>query len=484
MLVVISDLHFSEEASNQIWGSGIHDTLVFHRNLPVRAYRMLISRLAADAVRSRSRRMHFVLAGDIFDLHRSGLWFWENPTGARPYVSSANVESDLEAMILRILAGIAEEKHVREVLPVLQLLASGRYLDDDDVERPFPIPVELHYIPGNHDRLANATPTIRRAVRGYLGLPDSDAPFSHVLDFPEEQAMVRHGHEYDYSNFAVDYSDVEEIPFTLPDSHYDTAPFGDFATVDGASRFPFMFRQFHNDDIILGDPTLRRLYLRLLEFDDLRPLSAVFNYFLYADGADISVETAWSAIEPILIAWLNDISDDLFLHRWLDIYDKKGSLDVIDAVQAVLALKPWRWTNSIPLGLAESIAQRAISGTRDEGGARLYAARESTVRNGCHRYLIAGHTHHPGVDLIAHDGGGERYYINTGTWRNRIPSTPDFKQFGRLKALTYVIAYGPEEDRGGLAADEVKVASVDFWSGVTQRWEQLDNRVQPANLPV
>jgi hypothetical protein len=40
---------------------------------------------------------------------------------------------------------------------------------------------------------------------------------------------------------------------------------------------------------------------------------------------------------------------------------------------------------------------------------------------------------------------GERYYINTGTWRNVIPATKYYDEFGRLKALTKVIVFYPME---------------------------------------
>lgn len=472
MLVVISDLHFEEEAANQIPGDGTHEGVVFHRNLSARPYRVFIQRLARDAARNRARRLDLVLAGDIFDLHRTGLWFWENPTGARPYVSTADVASPLEAMILRILQGITTEQGVKDVLAALRLLAQGRYLDDAGNERPFPVPVQLHYLPGNHDRMANATPAIRRAVREALGLPAGDDPFPHVLSFPAEQAMVRHGHEYDFTNFATDHRETAEFPLHLPTAQYQEAPFGDFATVDVASRLPFMFRRHYGDGRILADETLRALYLRLLEFDDLRPLTAILNYFLHGGATMIDPEVAWRAIQDVVIDWLEELHDDPFLHTWLDRFDKKGFPDAIDAVQAVLSLKAWRWTGTVPLSLAQSIANFALRSSQRRPGAETFAARESTIRNGRHLFVIAGHTHRPKVELVAHDARGERYYLDTGTWRNRVPATPDFDGFGRLKALTYVLIYGPEEDRGTVAVGDIKVASFDFWTGFTQGWTQ------------
>ncbi len=482
MLVVLSDLHFEEEASNHIPGSGGQPPIVFRRNLPAIPYRLLIRQLASEAIRNDAQRLDFVLAGDIFDLHRSGLWFTENEEAVRPYVSSAQITPALEALILRILAGTRDEVHVGEVLAVFRLLAAGRYIDEMEEERPFPVPVELHYIPGNHDRLANASPAIRRTVRAALGLAEHGASFPHTLLFDEERALVRHGHEYDYSNFSVDPRKAASFPIHLPVEQYQNPAFGDLTTVDIASRVPYLFRELHGQETILADQTLRALYLRLLEFDDLRPLTALFNYFIYADGQTIDKQVAWKAILPVIITLLETLHDDPFLLGWLDKFDQPWRLDLIDAVQALLKSKPWRWTKrQIPLQLAESISKIALSSTSNRPPTEVYVARETTIQSGQARYLIAGHTHTPRVSLVANDIHGERYYVDTGTWRNRVLATTDFGQFGRLKALNYMIAYGPNEDRGALPPDRLKIASFDYWSGTSQGWERDRQGFKPID---
>jgi hypothetical protein len=211
MLVVLSDLHFEEEAANHILGDGSQSPLDFHRNLPATPFRLLISQLATESKRNAAQRLDLVLAGDILDLHRTGLWFTENDTNGRPYFSTTEVNPELEASVLRIIRGIAEERHVAEVLQVFRLFAAGKYIDSDNQEQQFPVPVELHYIPGNHDRLANSTPVIRQAVRKTLGLPEHGALFPNALSFEPEQALVRHGHEYDYTNFSFDHRDTKEF---------------------------------------------------------------------------------------------------------------------------------------------------------------------------------------------------------------------------------------------------------------------------------
>ncbi len=482
MLVVLSDLHFEEETSYHIMGDGSLPPIQFRRNLPATPYRLLIQQLASEAVRNTAQKLNLVLAGDIFDLHRTGLWFTENPADLRPYASNDQVPPDLQSMILRIVRGITNEDHIKDVLPVFRLLATGRYLNSKGEEQPFPVPVELHYLPGNHDRLVNATPATRQAIREAFGLEPHGALFPTTLNLEAERALVRHGHEYDYANFSVDLRREERLPVNLPSEYYRDPTFGDFVTVDIASRLPAMFRDFHGDDNILADQTLRALYQRLLEFDDLRPLTAIFNYFIYADGQTIDREIAWAAIEPVIIELLEELHDDPYMLSWLDKFDQPWRLDLIDAVQAVLKAKPWRWTNKqIPLALAESISTIGLTSTGKRPLVEQYAARESSILSGQHRYIIAGHTHNPRVSLVANDNLGERYYVDTGTWRNRVSATLDFMQFGRLKAFSYMIAYGPSEDRGTLPPDRLKIASFDYWSGITQGWERDRLGVKPLD---
>ena len=89
MLVVISDLHFEEEQSDNIPGNNNHPRIEFSRNLPGKAYRRFFAHLASEAVRNEAERLDLVLAGDLFDLHRTSLWFYQNPENLRPYVKNS-----------------------------------------------------------------------------------------------------------------------------------------------------------------------------------------------------------------------------------------------------------------------------------------------------------------------------------------------------------------------------------------------------------
>lgn len=472
MLVVISDLHLEEEKSRNIEGNGLHQPIRVPRNINPSAFTKIFCRLDEQARRDGAQKMDLVLAGDIFDLHRTALWFQNNPQNVRPYVSAAGINAELEAKALEILQAMNEkERAVNKILAAFRRLAQdGFYVDEAGEERTFSAPVEFHYIPGNHDRLANATPAIRRTIREFLGLSGGDAAFPHVLTFDEERAMIRHGHEYDHFNFSQDNRERDALPLHLPSQAYDEPPLGDFISVEVASRISEIFRQVHGDERILKDPLLRVVYEHILEIDDLRPIRAMFNFLLHMPESGYTPERIWGeAIEPVVMRLLDAIHDHPFLGYWLEQMDKKGVPDVIDAVQAILALRAWRW-GGVSLKKAQFLSDLALRRYDEEEGPERLAAREETIGNKEHLFVVAGHTHRPAVKLIGFpEEGVEQYYVDTGTWRRQIPATPDFKRFGRIKSLTYAILYGPNEDLGSLAG-QGKIASLDYWSGVTERW--------------
>lgn len=486
MLVVISDLHFEEEASDVISVDGAGPPVEYQRNIPSRAYRRLMASLAREAERNGAKRLDLVLAGDIFDLDRTSLWF-EPVHGeeVRPY-DAATTEvatgSALEAKILEIVEAIAREPQaggteptVADTLAAFQELARGRYRRDPGdpaSEEAFPIPADriaIHYVPGNHDRLVDSTDSVRQRVRQLLGMGDSGGPFAHQLRFEDPSVLVRHGHEYDRFTFSADHRKTRTLPVELPAEQYAQPAFGNFVTVAIASRLPVLFRREHGAGAIVADPVLRAVYLRLLEFDDLRPQSALVRFLLATPVEGVTEKRIWRAVEPVARALLEEVHEHPYLRGWLKGLEKRWWPDRIDAIQALLDSKFWR--RGITLGELRLLATHAwSSGAGEEDGPVDHACREAAIRDGSVRFLVAGHTHRPRVELLYADRRGERYYVDTGTWRNRILTNRDQSGFRRLKSLTYVVFYASDEDRGGRGAGQPKLESMDYWSGFTQRW--------------
>jgi UDP-2,3-diacylglucosamine pyrophosphatase LpxH len=476
MLVVISDLHFEEEKSRNIPGDGVHEAIRAPRNIHLKAFTKVFGRLAEQARRDKAKRMDLVLDGDIFELHRTALWFRGNPHGVRPYVSAPEVDPNLESKLLEILHAInAPDDSAWDVLAAFRRLnQEGTFVDENGKEREFPVPVKVHYLPGNHDRLADSTPAIRRTIRQFLGLSSSAAPFRHVLTFREERALIRHGHEYDRFNFPLDLRQDEVVPLSLPRQAYGEATIGDFITAEVASGIGEIYREYHQDERIVRDPLLRRVYERILAFDDLRPLHTIPNFLLYMPESGYTPEQIWhGAIRPVMHILLEKIHQHPFLVGCLDKMDRRNWPDPVDVVQGALSQRVWEWQiwdrNPLSLEMVQLLSKRLIGLHREEPGPETLAAREESVLEGEALFVVCGHTHTPAVRLIGKQPAGEQYYVDTGTWRQQIPAAPGYTRFGRVKALTYAVIYGPHEDLGR-PPQVGKVASLDYWSGVTQRW--------------
>ncbi len=466
MIVVISDLHFEEEATDVIPGQDGHPDLVIRRNLDPRAYCSFIAQMAEEVERRKASDFDLVIAGDLFDFSRTVLWFQDE---LRPYVSLEEVSPELEAKILKILEAIVADPRVKEALESFRLLARGRYTlwpeerNKKKEERDFPAKrIRIHYLSGNHDRLSNATPKVQRRIRELLGL-EGDDKFPHIFRADDPAVLVRHGHEYDRNNFALDPEEFKTIPLEVPEEGYSQANFGDFITIDIAVRLPYLFRHKHGDRKILGDKVLSSLYLRLLQFDDVRPQSALLDYLLDTSDGNYSAEEAWEQLVPVLQQLLDEVHDHPFFRHWLSKRAKPWAPAELESARGLLKLGGWR--NRMAREAARKLTHFFMGG--ETPGPEIFAQREQAIQSGEVRLVLAGHTHTPQVSLAAADPDSDRFYINTGTWRDSIPSTPDRRTFGRLKTLTYVTLYSSAEEQGNS-----KHGSFDSWTGYTKQWDE------------
>jgi UDP-2,3-diacylglucosamine pyrophosphatase LpxH len=459
MIAVISDLHFEEEASDIIKRDGRE--IAFRRNLDPKAYRSFISHMADEVVRRKAKSFELIIAGDLFDFNRTVLWFGDE---LRPYVPLDEVSPELETKMLGILTAIAAEPAVASTLKLFHDLSAGKYQAHSGesrqwVERDFPCPAKITCLSGNHDRMANASPSIRKRICELIGMTGSE-PFPHYALFEDPDALVRHGHEYDNDNFALDFSkDEKPIPLKIDESGYSEANFGDFITIDIAARLPHLFRKKYGDEGILKDHVLESLYLRLLQFDDVRPQSALLDYMLDGSSGGFSAEDAWKKLVPVIQDLLAEIHDNKFFRYWLARRAKPWAPAELELARGLLEMGGWR--NRPAREAARKISHFMLGGEPDQP--QLFAMREELVQKNKVRVVLAGHTHSPEVCLIKSDQSGDRFYINTGTWRDVIPSTPDRRTFGRMRALTYVTLYAKSEH------DESSNC-FDYWTGFTKDW--------------
>ena len=108
MIAVLSDLHFEEEASDIIAGPKGKE-LRFRRNFNPLVFASFVSHMADEVRRRKSKEFHLVIAGDLFDLNRTTLWFSDD---LRPYVPNGKFSPALEQKVLRILDATARRLHL------------------------------------------------------------------------------------------------------------------------------------------------------------------------------------------------------------------------------------------------------------------------------------------------------------------------------------------------------------------------------------
>lgn len=439
MIVVISDLHLqhtTEDVIRRREGDGVTECGV-RRNVTAGALRLLFAEIAENVARSRALQVELVLAGDIFELHRSPAWFFGG-SGLRPFTSTDQAAAELEARVDAILSAIvAENRGFFELLA--QVVRTGSCPHDEGGILSIGAPIRVHYVPGNHDRLANGWPRLRARVRALLCIDGAaTAPFPHVLDFGEGYGVrIRHGHEYEPSNFGGPWQ-----PGSEPEpSDYAAATLGDYATIDLAARLAVSFRARYARELRepgLGGELYRKLYLALTEFDDVRPASALPGYL--ADAVGNVGAVGFDILRPLLRGAFDTARADAFFMaqaRRLGIgkYFEGPLGELFD--QAIRNLSP-AWMPKLMAVMAQQSEMAEPPAT--------WAAREAGVIDGDVQVIIAGHTHKPGhVALPA--PGEAACFIDSGTWRTRIDEGIG-GAFGRLRSYTMVFCYHTSERRG------------------------------------
>lgn len=422
MIIVISDLHLADTRAYSL------DIDRSNLNLPGRVYKSFFREIADSIKEGHVEHIDLVLAGDIFELTRSPMWHRDD---LRPYVHNQAIleNSPTEQRILDILDAISTNTKVKDTLKVLSCLS-----------QVFNLPIRIHYIPGNHDRLANATRRIRSKVRELLSIDGGDEIFPnqylHHRD-GEVRVLIRHGHEYDRTNFGANLALWSEIPLVIDKSYYDMPVLGDLVTVEIASKLPLLYRERYGDANILNDEGLKRMYQRLVDFDNVRPSNAMMNFFFSTPG--LSRKEVWQIIEPIFRDLLDGIAKN---NRLADDFLVLGNYQSLSAKLIMSVFKARIWRRGLPVWMFNALINPAAKKSGNDADIEILKKESFLEDSHSHlRCLVSGHTHNAIVRLLSADKGIEKYYLNSGTFRNVIVPTPDHNRFGRMRSKARLLIY-------------------------------------------
>lgn len=435
MIAIISDLHLQHTRldvirhrdGEDVWETGVR------RNVSADAVDLLFDELEDVVTRRRCERVELVLAGDVFECHRTPLWFCGDDAHVRPTDASGPDGSPLCVKLARVLDAVEEEND-----------AFFRALRAGIARGVHGVPVLVHFLPGNHDRLVNLWPSVRARVRAILGLAPSDAPFPHVLDWPRdgggEGVRVRHGHEFDPPNIGTRDGALD----------YDAPALGDFVTVDIAARLATAFRVRHASGLRAPGPDgdrLRALYVALAEFDDVRPATRLGHYLALRGEAHNAA--IFSMLRPVLLDVYAAATSDAFFARGAR---ARGIGPLFTGPLATLLRAGIRELPATFLAQAVRDLSR-LDDRHDSPALARGAAREDGLGT---RFdiVVAGHTHQPGMTPI----GPAAWFVNSGTWRDRVDV--GVVNYGRVRSCTMVYCFDPVE-----AACSPDRRRVETWTG-------------------
>lgn len=427
MIVVLSDLHFTEAQSTHI--GGFH----YNRNIPQDTFRGFFTEINNFAMANGIQSVDIVLAGDILEINRSGIWFERSD---RPYIDCQDVHpgSSTEATLLKIIDAISREENVSETLALF------RHLKDH-----FNILVRLHYLLGNHDRLINATPAVRAKARAMFGLNQEDAPFKRHLIFYQQNGLpfclIRHGHIYDPVNFTLKIDEMDVIPIEFPDDVYDRTCLGDITTVEFGAALPHAFKEVYGQTEIQKNKHLSALYQRLIEFDDVRPTQALLSFLFSTPG--VKKRKTWRLMKPCFVRIFQSLQKNQHFKKEIT---KLTVFPFWKKVLVIGLLNSGGLIRFMPYSLVKGLIKMTTKQIKRKSQVK-WVKREALISdiNSGIKCIISGHTHTPEVTLISAKHGEDRFYINTGTWRNMIPATKNFKNFSRLKSMTKLMIFQPDE---------------------------------------
>ncbi len=449
MLVIVSDIHFTDDG--------------FNKTIPAQALRIFRERLRdmaydaswrAGGVYRPIEELDLVLLGDILDVIRSERWPNTEPGDADPVRPWSGADQPhLQEKVGEIIDAILERNE-----PAMQVLRSfhdpgvmtlppataqgkvARVSREPDSPQRVPVRVRIHYVAGNHDWFLHlpgpAFDQIRRRVVERMGLDQpADRPFPYQPeDCPrlatlcqQHRVYLRHGDYFDVFNFHGDRR---------------TASIGDAIVIDLLNRFCATV------NARLGPDLPAECVAGLQQIDHLRPLLIAP---LWVDSL-----LRRTCPDPKLAEEVKRIWDDV-ADRFLQLDFVRQCAEHLPALtldKLAIALKFSKGVSLSLLGQLFAWFSEKLPAANERPSAED-ALSERAFKNRSARTIVYGHTHQHEIvplDVSPAQGGWlQQIYANTGTWRvinRRVLLRRQVPEFMSHWVMTYLAVYQGDE-RGG-----------------------------------
>ena len=294
--------------------------------------------------------------------------------------------------------------------------------------------LSITYIMGNHDRLINSDgyDDIRKYIQEKLGLIPTGQKFPWKYSVDGLPIYAVHGNDFDIYNKTENSS----------------LPIGDAIVTLLINQYPEEVKKALEEK---NAPNVAKVYKSLQEIDNLRP-STVTPYWI-----DYVKKSLQPDDQSLLVDTWNNLSEEFFDNGFVkDWFQKNDYWSFLpdDADKLEIAFRHFTDTK---LGRAYEKFLEIKKDFIKETDQNAAAALKLINSNKCD-YVLFGHTHESAVHLLDVEGGKEKYYINTGTWRNRVVPGGYKKKgivFGHQESIDYVM----------FKIDDSEIKEFQLWNG-------------------
>ncbi|MCB0840469.1 MAG: hypothetical protein KDD99_27575, partial [Bacteroidetes bacterium] len=427
MLIIISDLHLTDGTSGTTIGTGAFE--IFKDRITDMAIKASWRQdEAGKRIYEPIKTIDILLLGDVLDIIRSKHWS-DAPNGLRPWSDPNSPEfiamvqkinrdilknNEASFAMLRALTqttrGMGNEGKI--TIPMNQYeegekpkpqtkTRSITAINPETVE--IPVKVRIHYMVGNHDWFyhlpGKAYDEVRRDVVRAMGLANNpNLPFPHSIEESVDLQQICRDHRV-YPR----HGDIHD-PFNYDeDKGRDASSLGDVIVVELLNRFPAEVEQQMKGR--LPEETISGLK----EIDNVRPLMFIpiwINGLLNKTCHDKELA------EEVQDIW-NKMADDFLELPVVEAEDTLMPFESVDLLQ--IGLKITKVTGFDTISKVIS----SIAGKKGGGGETYYkqALKEPAYTNGEVDFVVYGHTHHQEIVPLEMKDMTDRFYFNTGTWR-------------------------------------------------------------------
>jgi hypothetical protein len=453
MLVLISDLHFTDGTSGETVRSGAFK--LFRDALSDLAYG---ASWRANGKYQPVEDLHLVLLGDILDVIRSTQWLQVNgvPSEVRPWddPQSQPFVDKVRAITAAILdnnrVSLDTLKNLSATVTIPQATPAGTPAAADwnpDGKGRQPVKVHIHYMVGNHDWFYHlpgpAYDQIRQVIRNAVGLETPpNPPFPHDPGestaiqqiFSNHRVFARHGDIYDSFNY---------------DGDRNRSSLGDAIVVELVDKFAMQVTQKVN--------LPARCAAGLKEIDNLRPTFVIpvwLDSLLKRTCPDTALQMQVKKVWDDLVDHLLGLDFVRKHHSFFHLFDNYEQLE---------------WALKFSKGVSRGNFSRLYAWITEKFAtpdSSYYprAAEEAAFKSREAGAIVYGHTHVyemvPLDSLMINNKFFDQVYFNSGTWRpyHQLSQVhPEQEEFVKFQLMTY-LAFFQNDERGG--------RPFETWSGV------------------